>query len=464
MKKMNWKDYEKEIYEYFSETFPNTRIQYNQFVIGKYSKVKRQIDILIEGSIAGFNLKIIIDCKYFSKKIDVKAVESFSSMVEDCDAHQGVLITSMGYSQAAINRAHYGTQKLELDILNFDEIKSFQGLVAIPYREHDSVLILAPFGWVIDNRTSEHTNATLYQRGLTIEKAKANNEWMYLNFWKTDIHNFSIDDLIEFQNFKLIDGDPNAEFEYQQDILRKDKYPTKIRIAKIKTYPSLEVTGFIKFDNYIFFIVLFTPEELLNKNLRKLQFLLSHSKPATIEFNNTKIIDQFLMEIDKIDSSDLEKKTEMHHKLGGWYMEMRDYPNSLMHFRKAIGFLPNHYRFLKQIIPNELNYGTEENCLKYCSQLFEIEPKNPTVPQNLIEIFFDLKREDFLEQFFMDKIEQHTENEILGNLHFHLAILKFNLDKKEASLIDFKFAKNYFIQVFPKGHEVFKTLKQFVKD
>jgi len=38
---------------------------------------KRQIDILVEGEIAGFDISIIIDCKYFSRKVDVKHVESF---------------------------------------------------------------------------------------------------------------------------------------------------------------------------------------------------------------------------------------------------------------------------------------------------------------------------------------------------------------------------------------------------
>lgn len=83
---MNWKEYENEINTYFQETYPETTISYNIKIIGKYSKVARQIDILIEGEIAGYNFKIIVDCKYFSRRIDVKQVESFCSMVEDVDA------------------------------------------------------------------------------------------------------------------------------------------------------------------------------------------------------------------------------------------------------------------------------------------------------------------------------------------------------------------------------------------
>ena len=75
--------------------------------MGRYSHTNRQIDVLIESYIAGKKIRLIVDGKYFNKNIDVKAVEAFISMVEDVDAKQGILITSKGFSAAAINRAYY---------------------------------------------------------------------------------------------------------------------------------------------------------------------------------------------------------------------------------------------------------------------------------------------------------------------------------------------------------------------
>jgi len=63
------------------------------------------------------NIKIVVDCKCFSKRIDVKQVEAFCSMLEDLDAHQGCFNYSIGYSKAAINRAFYGNQKVNLILL-----------------------------------------------------------------------------------------------------------------------------------------------------------------------------------------------------------------------------------------------------------------------------------------------------------------------------------------------------------
>src|SRR4051812_28960690 len=98
---MNWKDYEKEIHTYFKTAYPNADILHNTTVVGRYSKVARQIDVLIEDYVAGNRLRIVVDGKFFSEKIDVKNVEMFIGMLNDCEVNKGLLITHEGYSQAA---------------------------------------------------------------------------------------------------------------------------------------------------------------------------------------------------------------------------------------------------------------------------------------------------------------------------------------------------------------------------
>ena len=89
-------------------------------------------------------------------------------MMGDIGADQGILITQKGYSEAAINRAHYGPQKLELDVLNFEDLQIRQGLLAISYSGNNSILLPAPFGWIIDNKRRPNLLACLYQRGLDL--------------------------------------------------------------------------------------------------------------------------------------------------------------------------------------------------------------------------------------------------------------------------------------------------------
>jgi hypothetical protein len=61
---MDWKQYEDEIFEHFRKEFPRAMIAKNSQVLGRYSQVDRQVDILIDDTIAGFEVRIAIDAKH----------------------------------------------------------------------------------------------------------------------------------------------------------------------------------------------------------------------------------------------------------------------------------------------------------------------------------------------------------------------------------------------------------------
>jgi len=458
---MSWRKYEKEILNYFQETYPETNILFDQKIQGKYSKVSRQIDILIEGEIAGYQIRIAVDCKYFSKNIDVKHVESFCSMVEDVEAHQGVLITQKGFSKAAINRAHYGNQKIELDIINFDELKESQSLTAFPYIGHFSVIVPAPFGWVLDMVDKINSFASLHQRGLTLKDAQERNEWMYMQFWAKEGTDANIESLIESQNKGIIQIDSKSKFTYDNLIKRADGYPTKIRIADISGYPAIEVTGFIEFEKHIFFIVLFTPKELLSKNLRKLQHILKVATPSEIKFDNTIVIKQCLATIEE--SIDNEEKADKYFQIGKWYKEMDEFESTFQSYVKGIECYPTHYAYLKKIIREALVQKLDNEAIKYSNQLFEIEPKNPTVPQDLIDIYFDQNKQELLIAFFTNSLEKYKQPEELGNLNFHLGLVYLNMGVDEKANFYIKKSKGHFEAVLPKNHPVFRTIKEYEK-
>lgn len=282
---MNWKDYEIEIYEDFKEAYPEAEVSHNVFRKGRYSKVDRQIDILVEDYVAGNRMTIVVDGKFFNKKIDVKEVETFISMLEDLDAHKGLLITQKGYSQAAINRAHFGPSDIELDILNFEELKDYQGFGAIPYAGDNGALIPAPFGWVIDAQSSPGWLATLYQRGLTLDEAMKRNEFMYVQFWGRKQNNENLEDLLNIQENNFIEAGLEPKIEYRPTIKRSDA-KTKLRIANLKNYPSSEYTGFVEFNDFIFFCVLFSPVELAQRNIKKLENIMAKAQPIKMEIES----------------------------------------------------------------------------------------------------------------------------------------------------------------------------------
>lgn len=277
---MDWKQYEQEIIDYFHSEYPEAKLTPNAKAQGKFSKAERQVDLLIEGETLDFKFRIVVDGKYRDKKIDVTDVESFIGFVRDVEAHKGVMISTEGYSSAAINRAYYDDSDIDLDVLNFKELSQFHSPGAIPYAGEHGVVMKAPFGWIIDGKRREGVVATLYQRGRSFESATQAREWMYINFWTKDETAHDLESLCELQEAYLKTL-PGATIEYQQGPCREHA-KTKLRLVKAPTYPTPEYTGFVEFEKFIFICVLFTPKELEAKNVRKLRQIMQSVLPIGV--------------------------------------------------------------------------------------------------------------------------------------------------------------------------------------
>jgi hypothetical protein len=278
---MNWNDYEKEIHHYFVRTYPNADISYNVTVKGRYSQTERQIDILIEDYVAGSRIRIVVDGKFFSQKIDVKNVEAFIGMLNDCEVNKGLLITQEGYTEAAVKRAHHDPLDIDLDILNFRELSQFQNYGGIPFSGSYGIIAPAPFGWIIDATSREGMLASFYQRGLTFEEALKSKEWIYVNIMQKDNVIKSLDDLLKRQKEYTVIDFPKAKIGFLPTI-KREGVKTKLRTIEISSYPTIEYTGFVEFDEFIFFAVLFTPLELKKKNIRKLEEIMLNVFPLNV--------------------------------------------------------------------------------------------------------------------------------------------------------------------------------------
>lgn len=78
----------------------------NARVVGKVSRRKRQIDVLIDFRHDSDNSRrIVVDAKKRTRKIDVKIVEEFRGMMEDVGATHGYLVCPSGHTKAAERRA-----------------------------------------------------------------------------------------------------------------------------------------------------------------------------------------------------------------------------------------------------------------------------------------------------------------------------------------------------------------------
>jgi hypothetical protein len=440
---VNWKDYEKEVHDYFSQMYPNSTISYDAKIVGRYSKKERQIDVLIEDDVAGFPIKIVVDAKYFSENIDVNCVESFISMLEDVNANQGLLVTHKGYSEAAINRAYYGPQELDLDILNFDDLLAYQGLEAIPYSGKNALVLSSPFGWVIDNRKQKGFIASLYQRGITLEGAQKKQEWIYFNFWKKDKRASSIKELVFMQNSRMESKYTNLSVNESRSPKRADGLSTYIRIAQFDELPCREITGYVDCNEFIAFFVLFTPEEVQARNIRKLAHILRYSHPIEINFDNTKVIKQLEQELPGI--ADPIERAAACKQLADWYSEMDNQGDAMRYRRMCWDSDPEYYENIYPLIRGELKLNNIDAAINYSEEFFTLGSKNPKVMQDLLDIY---ESEEYWIHFekLIERLKKKfaNEDEALGNICVHFAMYLAYSNQEQKSIEHFKLARNLF--------------------
>lgn len=112
MTDIDWREYENYIYERLTEMAGDTaKVEFDQKLWGRFSEVDRQIDALITGGFAGDvegNVVAIVDCKCYTRNIDVTHVDAFIGLAEDVNVDLAFLITNTGFSPAAKRRANHG--------------------------------------------------------------------------------------------------------------------------------------------------------------------------------------------------------------------------------------------------------------------------------------------------------------------------------------------------------------------
>jgi Restriction endonuclease len=110
--------------------YPNALITWNKKIVG-VSGVERQIDVYIEDYSSLYPIKIVIDCKLYASKVDIKDVESTWMLVNDVRANLGIIICNSDYTGGAIKRARdIGLLKLCLPVDS--EHKKFSAEMALP--------------------------------------------------------------------------------------------------------------------------------------------------------------------------------------------------------------------------------------------------------------------------------------------------------------------------------------------
>jgi len=110
-------------------------VERNVRMLGKKSGRRRQIDVKVTGALFGSgNATMIVDCKRYTKPLDVNHVGTFVGLVEDVGADIGLLVSTVGISPAAQQYAE-NVRGIRLDILPVEHLTAWspRGTVHFDY-------------------------------------------------------------------------------------------------------------------------------------------------------------------------------------------------------------------------------------------------------------------------------------------------------------------------------------------
>ncbi len=278
---MTWQEYEKEVFKNIADNYPYAEFEFNSKVTGQYSKGKRQCDVIIRQKIKGVEYVTLVDAKYYSKKIDVKAVDSFISMSKDINADFGILVTPIGYSELAYNRAENDTSSILLDILTLKKLKQFQGYYAIPYAGDNGVILSPAFGWIIDATQKFNMVASSFRIGFDFDQAFKEKEFIYFGFWNTVREPLSAKRLLENQVELISEKSQVIESKIEQ--FQENSKNLFLRKTITRDYLAVEYACALEYEGFIFFGILISPENRESVNRHKLIQMVARTIPVQLK-------------------------------------------------------------------------------------------------------------------------------------------------------------------------------------
>jgi hypothetical protein len=284
---MNWKEYEKLTHQYFKSRFPNSKITHDVKLTGKRSNTQRQIDVLIEEIICGYNIRIVIECKDWAVPLDVADVEQFVAKLDDIGVHKGVMVAKSGYTKSAkmLSKSY---NNLQLHVLKFEELDEFQGFWGNPYRGCYGALVCPPNGWLLDSKVPsellDDALCLLYPMELEVEQAFKERNIIVFNIPQLI---FDLNDENALKQFLKMDEetiyshDKKAKINYLDE--STEQGDLKIRITEYPGSNYIETAGIANTGKFILFAYGVHTEFDKDEFLSHIKFIFQQILPIEIK-------------------------------------------------------------------------------------------------------------------------------------------------------------------------------------
>ncbi|MCM3921091.1 restriction endonuclease [Frankia sp. AiPs1] len=100
-----WLRYEHSIASLIKSLDSTAEVSHNQKIHGHLSKSLRQVDVWAQGTVAGIQISIAVECKRHQRKIDTGIVDQFVGKLLDLKADRGIIYSHSGFTDNAVTRA-----------------------------------------------------------------------------------------------------------------------------------------------------------------------------------------------------------------------------------------------------------------------------------------------------------------------------------------------------------------------
>ena len=100
-----WLTYELDVQREVQTMEPLAKVTHDAKLTGTKSGVLRQIDVLAERSMIGAPLRVVVECKRYTKKLGIGKVDEFVGKLIDTGAQMGILYAYSGVTPGAQARA-----------------------------------------------------------------------------------------------------------------------------------------------------------------------------------------------------------------------------------------------------------------------------------------------------------------------------------------------------------------------
>ncbi|MFF1652903.1 restriction endonuclease [Streptomyces sp. NPDC058255] len=100
-----WREYEQEVATLVDSLDAGTSVQHNRYAVGRISGVRRQLDAVVEGHLAGQHVSIVIEAKLYKRSVSIGTIDEFIGKMLDVGCDRGVLYAAGGFIDRELSRA-----------------------------------------------------------------------------------------------------------------------------------------------------------------------------------------------------------------------------------------------------------------------------------------------------------------------------------------------------------------------